>query len=292
MNESILNVTNQAALAVSSKFSLITNTDPNWLYSSIAQCSAAIVGLTGALFITKIINQKSLIANIENNIKENKAKIHFLRESIKEKEEWISEIDEEDDLKEVKEFLKEIKTTIDLIHLPTVDELIQQAHENEDYRDINEQMLRDSYNEEYLESVRQYRRQHALLNFDIPDYTDLLINPQIAVQRGQRYREYSDEIYRTNVEIKYLNSLVKTEEDELKIASAGTESKKLLGFLAIFSAVGVFLPLFMLGLYPQTMYDWRFWVLGLTLASWIAILFYFVYEIKTLKNTDNNKIKK
>jgi len=86
MNETIVSAINETAIKGSA---LVQTIDPNWLYSSIAQSSAAIVGLMGAFLTTKLINQRSIIKNNENQIRENKAKIEFLKESIKDKEEWV-----------------------------------------------------------------------------------------------------------------------------------------------------------------------------------------------------------
>src|SRR3989338_8186128 len=86
MNETIVNTINETVIKGSA---LIQTIDPNWLYSSIAQSSAAIVGLMGAFLTTKLINQKSIIKNTESQIRENKAKIEFLKESIKDKDEWV-----------------------------------------------------------------------------------------------------------------------------------------------------------------------------------------------------------
>ena len=44
--------------------------DPNWFYSAVAQSSAAIVGLMGAFLTTKLINQKIIITQLKNEIKD------------------------------------------------------------------------------------------------------------------------------------------------------------------------------------------------------------------------------
>ena len=43
--------------------------DPNWFYSAVAQSSAAIGGLMGAFLTTKLINQKIIINQLKNEIK-------------------------------------------------------------------------------------------------------------------------------------------------------------------------------------------------------------------------------
>lgn len=44
--------------------------DWNWFYSTIAQCSAAIVGFMGAFVIVKIINKETKYYEIKHEIKE------------------------------------------------------------------------------------------------------------------------------------------------------------------------------------------------------------------------------
>ena len=58
--------------------------DPNWFYSSIAQCSAAIVGIMGAFLISRIIHQKQTANNLVFKINEINRDIKFLQDQEKE----------------------------------------------------------------------------------------------------------------------------------------------------------------------------------------------------------------
>ena len=60
--------------------------------------------------------------------------------------------------------------------------------------------------------------------------------------------------------------------------------KKTFLYLAGFSLLGVFLPLFMLSLNVGTMFSYRFIILGIVLLGWIGMLIYLINEISLLKN--------
>ena len=286
MNETIIKVVNETAIKGSV---LIQTIDPNWLYSAIAQSSAAIVGLMGAFLTTKLINQKSIIKNTENQIMENKAKIEFLKESIKDKEAWVENIDKKADLENIKDFLKEIREDIDPDNPPSVDDLIKLAKEseNKNFHNLNKKMLEKSYNERYLENIRK-RQVKRNLPFEMgsSDFLEIItpINPQISGMKWDRYRRYNDEISATQSEIKYLENLIQTKEKELSIEKSGMDLKKTFLYLAGFSLLGVFLPLFMLSLNVGTMFSYRFIILGIVLLGWIGMLIYLINEISLLKN--------
>lgn len=289
MNETIINVVNETAIKGSA---LIQTIDPNWLYSAIAQSSAAIVGLMGAFLTTKLINQKSIIKNTENQIIENRAKIDFLKESIKDKEEWVKKIDEEEDLENIKDFLKEIRDYIDPDNPPSVDDLMKLAKEleNKNFHNLNKNMLEKSFNEEYLEGVRERQAKRSLpFGTGLIDLPEIImpINPQISRIKWDRYRRYNDEISTTYSEIKYLENLIKTKENELEIETAGMDLKKTFIYLAIFSILGVFLPLFMLSLDAEIMFSFRFIILGVVLLGWVGILVHLINEISFFKKRED-----
>lgn len=182
MNNSI-SVLNKTLYHASSNITLVSSIDPNWFYSAVAQSSAAIVGITGAFLTTKLINQKTLIKKIETEIKDDKAKIRFLNEKIRGKEEWINQIDREEDLKNVKDFLNDIIDQIDSDNPPSIDELLQMANEseNEDYHNLNRELLESSFNEEYIAEVKDRINRSNLPfgfgNINLP--ANLLISPSI-----------------------------------------------------------------------------------------------------------------
>ena len=57
-------------------------TDPNWFYSTISQCSAAIVGFFGAFLITKIISRESEYNIIKQNILQLKSEIEYQKKCL------------------------------------------------------------------------------------------------------------------------------------------------------------------------------------------------------------------
>ena len=74
ITNSSLAVSESTSSATQNTTSLVSSIDPNWFYSSSAQCAAAIVGLIGAFLITKLINQKAFLAQLRKEIEENKIK--------------------------------------------------------------------------------------------------------------------------------------------------------------------------------------------------------------------------
>jgi len=283
---------NETAIIITNSVSLIQTIDPNWLYSSIAQSSAAIVGLMGAFLTTKIISQKSIIKELETKINEDNTRIEYLRDSIKEKQDWVSKIDEEEDFKVVKHFLEYVEDKINLENPPSIEELLKMASESEDenFHNLNKKALENSYNSEYLEYVLTKRKNKKTLfgsrfNFN----PSILIDPQIKSLKWQRYRQYSDEIYSTNSEINYLQKIITTRNKELEAARAGLDLKMVWCYLGLFSVIGVFLPLFVLTFDPKTMYDLRFPVIILVFISWVVILKYLWDEISIKKENANLK---
>ena len=111
VNESISSVSQN--ITASSLTQNVTNfasdTDPNWFYSSSAQCASAIVGLMGAFLVTKLINQKSFMSQLKKEIDETKIKINSINAEIQSKKEYIQKIDDEEF---VKEFLSDIMNVI------------------------------------------------------------------------------------------------------------------------------------------------------------------------------------
>jgi|SRR3989344_110215 len=287
MNETVIPMIN---IVTQNGAALISTIDPNWLYSSIAQSSAAIVGLMGAFLTTKLITKKSVIKGLETQIRDNKAKIEFLKGKVAEKENWVKKIDDEEDLINVKQFLKEISDEIEVDAPPSIEELVKMAKDskNEDFHNLNWAVLENSYNKEYLEKVRAKQDGKKFpLDLGMLHLSELnwSINPQITSLKWARYGQYNDEISATYTEIKYIEGTIKTKENELQIEKAGVDLNKTFMNLAFFSLVGVFLPLTMLSLSLETMYSFRFPIVVAVLIAWGIILAYLITEIKGLKNT-------
>lgn len=79
-SNNITNITNHAShliekssfyfLNTSNITHFVSQVDPNWFYSASAQSAATIVGLMGAFLTTKVLNQKSYLKQLKNDISE------------------------------------------------------------------------------------------------------------------------------------------------------------------------------------------------------------------------------
>ena len=123
------------------------------------------------------------------------------------------------------------------------------------------------------------------LQFNLFEFP-VLTNPQISGIKWDRYRKYNDEINSIYAEIKYLENIIKNKENELNVEKAGMDLKKTFIYLAGFSILGVFLPLFMLTLNHEIMFSSRFVILGIVLLGWLGILLYLINEISLLKGSE------
>lgn len=268
---------------------LINTIDPNWFFSSVAQCSAAIVGLMGAFLITKLITQKSVIKNIETQIEDYKTKVSFLSEKIKDKEDWIKQVDEEENLNNIKKFLEELSDSIDVTAPPTIDELIKTANESkyEDFHNLDRQLLEKCYNEEYLNGAREKQRSSELplgLGSLIPQFNFSSLYPQIEGAKWDRYRRYSEEINNVHLEQKYTDGILNSKKNELLIEKAGADIKKTFFYLFFFSIVGVFLPLTIMLFDLESMYFLRIITIIAVAVAWGIILWHLYSEIKGIGN--------
>ncbi|MEK6939940.1 MAG: hypothetical protein AABX31_04385, partial [Nanoarchaeota archaeon] len=150
--------------------------------------------------------------------------------------------------------------------------------------------LEKVYSKRFLEGVRE-RQEKRRLPFggylSIPELP-IPINQDVLGRKWDRYGRYEDEISSTYTEIKYIENSIKTKKDELDTERAGLDLKKTFIYLAIFSFVGVFFPLFILTLSPEMMYSLRVLTLSAVLLGWIVLLGYLILEIKGLKK--NNQL--
>lgn len=88
----------------------IESYDPNWLYSSIAQCSAAIVGVIGALITSKLIMVSGEKSSLLKRKGELEIEIGNLEKRNSEKLKYCEEMDLNDAKEYITEFLEEIDT--------------------------------------------------------------------------------------------------------------------------------------------------------------------------------------
>lgn len=153
LKDSVDNITQNATNLISQTDPI--KIDPNWFYSSSAQCAAAIVGLMGAFLTTKLINQKSLIDQLHNEISDYKRRTDLINQEIMPKIEYVKNIDFENDRNEAREFLDIIKLNINPNNPPSLDTLYEGAILEGELKNISKETFKQEYNDNYLEKVRE-----------------------------------------------------------------------------------------------------------------------------------------
>ncbi|WP_018248824.1 hypothetical protein [Orenia marismortui] len=84
--------------------------DWNWFFSSIAQCSSAIVGIFGAFIITKVINSQAEYNSRENKIDNFINKSLFLKNKVEDRYfSWYNERKREEKLKKIRNNIRDRK---------------------------------------------------------------------------------------------------------------------------------------------------------------------------------------
>lgn len=191
LKNSVVNITQNATNLISQTEPI--KIDPNWFYSSSAQCAAAIVGLMGAFLTTKLINQKSLIDQLHNEISDYKRRIDLITQQIKPKMEYVSNIDFENDCNTVREFLNFIKLTIDPNNPPSLETVYKKSILVEELKNISKEAFEQEYNDNYLEEVREAAEElvdnylkDSLRSIDLKNPTD----PKLLYDKAIKDDEY------------------------------------------------------------------------------------------------------
>lgn len=129
--------------------------DPNWFYSSSAQCAASIVGLMGAFLVTKLINQKSLVNQLNNEISDYKNKIALINQDIIPKIEFVKNFEFDNDCKTVNIFLDSVKFYINPDSPLSLDRIYEMAQEFDEVKNISIEAFEHEYNDEYFAEVKK-----------------------------------------------------------------------------------------------------------------------------------------
>lgn len=261
--------------------------DLNWFYSTLAQSSAAIVGILGAFLTTKIINTKLNIDNVTKEILATKSEIEFLERNIEDKEDYVIITDYEADTENVVDFLESIELKINLDKPYTIDELIELGNEDEEtnYHDLNRKILSEKYTEKYLNFVaeKQNANNNPFLRMQnqIKQNTKSLYNSLTPINKDKwnTYNNYKEQITETNLKIIHLQELNKIKENDILKYKKATDSKKILLNLAALSLWGVFAPLFLIISNTEMMLFFRYYIFFGVLFIWVCILFYFYTQI-------------
>lgn len=167
MNATVTNLLTNSSNPVINSIQNINNTtlailqyetnkiDPNWFYSSSAQCAAAIVGLMGAFLVTKLINQKAFVNQLNNEITDYKNKMKLIDQEITPKIEFLKDFEFEEDCKTVGEYLNSIKYTINPDHFPSLDQVYEVAKKDEKLKNITKEAFNREYDEDYRKEVKK-----------------------------------------------------------------------------------------------------------------------------------------
>lgn len=282
MNESSVDLTKIVSETTSQ---IISTIDPNWFYSSLAQSSAAIVGIIGAFFTTRVINQRIQINQLNREIKDKKSKIKFLEESIIEKEKYIQRIDEEDNLNDAKEFLEEIKDEIDLDNPLKIADIIQKGNEYDDdsFHNLSKEALTKVY-PLFLDKLKNERKvQKGFLSGLSFNLNPTMISALPNIKKYDTYNKYYDEISNVKLEINYLSYEIRNKEEDISVLKKGMPLISTLLVLFGFSLIGVFLPIFILTQSPEIMEIWKIKTFFIVFLAWISLIIFFLMEILMVK---------
>jgi len=121
--------------------------DPNWLYSTISQSSAAIIGIIGAFLTSKILMISGEKKSLLKRRAELKLEIKNLEDNNKEMQDYCSKIDRKIALKDIESLLK----LSDLSDFRNFNEIWLAYKENysnvENYcNDVHKKLLQERYN--------------------------------------------------------------------------------------------------------------------------------------------------
>jgi hypothetical protein len=162
---SIQNINNTTLAILQSE---TNNIDPNWFYSSSAQCAAAIVGLMGAFLVTKIVNQKAFLNQTKNEISDYDGRMALIENEIRSKIAFINTYEFEEECKKAKRFLYSYRNSINLDNPPIVDQIYEEAQKKDELKDVTLEAFKMEYNPEYLAELREYNKE--ITNYLLKDY--------------------------------------------------------------------------------------------------------------------------
>jgi hypothetical protein len=221
--------------------------DPNWFYSTIAQSSAAIIGLVGAFIVSKSISisgeRRQLLSQIE--AAELEAKV--LKEQIEPFEKYVKDEDRKQDLKNIEDFLKEESSKFE-------DEPEKMNFEN----DIKEYQSKEKTE---IEDVEHARKKFGELEKDLiewkasgikksqfgwPANLSPLLLSSFQYTGPSRYRQASDEIYETSNKIYLISEKTKFFKNSLDSLPAFDSFKPVISGLTILSFTGLIIPVLVL----------------------------------------------
>jgi hypothetical protein len=322
----------------------------------------------GAFITTKLINHKSFVTQTQKEINEHQTKINYIEKEINPKIEYVKKLDYEtnselvdkflddyislidpnnppsleelhntsqglneysdidieilkqkynnDYLKDVKvyaenlvdEFLDYTSSNINPDNPPELTDLLERAKEQEEkveFHNIQESVLKEKYNEDYLSQIRKKKgrsmgKPFSFLNygnlvsgFDFKplDFSPLDFKPpriptqadiQVHKRKWDKYWRFKEEIPESNAELSYYKNLLWNKKNILQSKDEVLSLRNNLITLLFFSITGVFLPLFMMLQNYETMMQYRYLTYFFIFGGWLVILFYLAFEIKKL----------
>lgn len=196
----------------------------------------------------------------------------------------------------VDKFLNVEKKVINPITPPTLEELLDKAKKNHNYKDIKKSVLEKKYDRKYLSDVELYRQKSPVMSgmglisafADYSDFNDrTLIMPnsishEAIKKKWGLYHKYKEEIDVKKSELKYYENLLESKNKLFEASDEVADLKRNLLSLFIFSILGVFLPLFMMLLDNETMIILRLPTYMLIFAGWLLVLYILWDELKKL----------
>lgn len=200
--DSIKNINNNTTIIILQ--SAPAKIDPNWFYSSSAQCAAAIVGLMGAFLVTKLINQKAFVNQLNNEISDCKNKIALINQDITPKLEFIKDFDFENDCKTVKKFLDDGKPYINPDNPLSLDKIYEIAKEYEELKNIPIEVFKHEYDDKYLVEVRKtaeelvdqcFKNSSAIKHIDIDNPPDAQSLYGTVTKEEKKYKFMNSSIF-------------------------------------------------------------------------------------------------
>ena len=208
---------------------IISQIDPNWFYSASAQSAAAIVGLMGAFIITKLINHKSFVNQLQKEITECNNKIDSIYREINPKNQYIDNLDDETNNKLVDDFLDFCKPVIDPNNPLDLDNLYVKSQEIEEYQDIDKNALERNYNSDYLDEVRVYSEE--LVNKFLGEVSSD-IDPNNPLDLTDLFK-----LAKENKDYKFIQESVLDEKYKEYISKISKKMEKPIGFASAMRAM-------------------------------------------------------
>lgn len=287
----------------------MSDPDPNWFYSSLAQSAAAIVGLIGAFVTSRVMMMASERSQIENRINEINAETKELERQNSPLIEYIAEIDKkkeeenrEKDDETVIAFLQTKKSMLNLKNLPTDDEMLKELREGNEI-EIPDDKFNSMFKEKYKAWIEEKNEDKEGKNIITNSWmainaclsglnklqVPLFINPitsnkpiftSIKPTFNIRYNNSKETLEKNKKEISNGEAKIQELQHQLKQIVLPKHFIYLTISLIYFTLVGVILPLWLIPITSEQHLIWRPFVQLFFITGLIAVFSIIFIEIK------------